>query len=215
MNLRRAAVTVGIAAVTALGPSVHAAAHSDDGVIEIVTAEPAGPLAVNYDIALTYTNDGDPADGATVTLAADGPAGAIIGPVPLQPTDQLGHYTTTVTYPTAGAWAIRLSALSPTASLARNDTITDAQPATTPPLVPTTGSPPTTSIATRTAPNTSPASALLPDDTERSSIPSTTTADTASDDSSSAAPWIAAGVALAAIGGVVAVVVIRRRSRTE
>lgn len=182
-----------------------AAAHGDDGRIEIVAAEPAGDVTVAYERALTYLNDGDPADGATVTLA-------VVGPVTLEGTGRPGRYAAAVTYPAPGQWAIRLSSLSPTATVTLTDIIASATSPTPPPTARHQHRPAPPSAETR--PDPTPAVMPVPAPTQPAttlSTPSSVPA-TDSDDSNSTWPWILSVIAAAGLVAVAAAAVRRRRS---
>ncbi len=149
LTLLLAALCVGLAS----GP---AAAHSDDGALRIVSETPAGPLAVTYEVELIFANDGDPANGATVTATAVGADGAALGPHTFQPTGDPGRYTATITFPAPGPWQLSITATDPDATLDAATTISAAPtvPATTvapPTLQPTTAPPPAVPPSTAAA----------------------------------------------------------------
>jgi hypothetical protein len=57
--------------VVVLLPADAAVAHGDEGTLEVVDATPSDVgSSVTYRVALTYANDGDPIDGASVTPTA-------------------------------------------------------------------------------------------------------------------------------------------------
>lgn len=216
MNHHRCALTA-VCAASAFGLwalSSPAAAHSDDGRIEVIAAEPTGDLSVAYELALTYVNDGDPADGATVTLAADGTDGAIVGPVTLEATGQPGRYAAAVTYPAPGQWEVRLSSLSPTATATRTEIIAPATSPTPPPAA-TPPAPTSPAITAETRPDPTPAATPVPAPTQppttRTSTPTSVPA-TDSDDPNSTWPWVLGVIAAVGVGAVAAAVVRRRRS---
>jgi hypothetical protein len=130
-----------VATVVALA-ATPAAAHEGDAVFGVETAEPQPDGSVRYVVRVTFEDDGDAALDATVTATAVDGAGATQTPVPMTPVDQDGRYEATVTFPAAGAWTIRFTAINP------NGTFEQAQEvaATT-----TTAAPSTTAEETTTA----------------------------------------------------------------
>jgi hypothetical protein len=212
-----------LAAIAALlGALVPAAAraHGEEGSFEVTSAASAGDLTVSYDLLLTYDDDGDAAVGATVTLTGEGPGGATVGPVAFAPTAESGHYAATVTFPTAGAWRLRISGTSPEALLVHPQSVDPvAVPTTaTPTAAPTTAAPPTTGAATvpptTATPSTSagsPSTTNLPATTAESSVPALVAADSGGGGSEWA--WIVAiAVLTAAAIGSTLTVLVRRRS---
>ena len=208
-----------IAAVLGALVPVAAQAHGEEGSFEVTSAAPAGDLTVSYDLLLTYDDDGDAAVGATVTLTGEGPGGATVGPVALAPTGESGHYGATVTFPTAGAWQLRISGTSPEALLVHPQSVTPVAVPTT--VAPTTAAPPTTSAATvpptTAAPSTpstsagSTSTANRPATTVESSVPALVAADSGGGGSDWA--WIVAiAVLTAAAIGSTLTVLVRRRS---
>lgn len=221
MNLRRPLLRLPLAAVaaalvTTFVPSGLAGAHGDDGVIEVTAATPTAPSTITYDIFLTYLNDGDPAEEATVTMAADGPDGATVGPIPLTPTGQPGHYGAAVTFPAPGIWQVRLSSLSPLALLERSETIEPDTPSTMA-VTSTTASVATSNPSTSIAPTTTIRETSTASTSPSSTNPSTTTgSSTTATTSSSGEDGPPLGlVAAGGLGAVAlttgAIVMIRRR----
>ena len=106
-----------------------AAAHGDTGIIEVVSAEPAGATSVDYVVQLTYESDGDPVPDADVTVTVEGGE-----PLAMTPEGD-GRYVATVTFPDAGEHAVRFAAEEPAATLEHEQvvttTTTDATASTT------------------------------------------------------------------------------------
>lgn len=94
-------------------------AHGDTGVAAVSSAVQSSGTTVDFDVTLSNENDGDPADGATVTLAgvASGDSAQRVGPVALVGGGEPGHYRATVEFPSAGDWEMTVSALEPEATL--------------------------------------------------------------------------------------------------
>lgn len=220
MNQCRPLLRLTLAAVaamlTAFVSSGLAQAHGDDGVIEVTAATPGAALTITYDILLTYLNDGDPAEDATVTVAADGSDGVTVGPIQLTPTGQPGHYGAAVTFPAPGIWQVRFSSLSPLALLERSETIEPDIPST----IAVTS---TTTSATTTSPSTSTAGSTTVGETSTTSTPPSSTSPSTAASSSTTMTASSSGddgppLGLVAAGGlgVVAVatgaiVMVRRR----
>ncbi|UDY35418.1 FixH family protein [Dermatobacter hominis] len=203
-----AALVALLAALVALVPGLVAAptagAHGDEGVLSVVSATPSGTSST-VTVQLVYEGDGHPVDGATVTVVADDGAGATIDPVPMGPGSAPGQYTATVVYPSAGTWNLRVTAVSPAATLTLTQDVTadpgvaapssTADPATDDDV---TGSPTTAQIgeaANDEAPETEPAAA---ED---------------EDEGSSPLPWILGGLAVVVCVGLGVVFVLRGRDQ--
>ena len=127
----RAAATILLCAAfaTTLGvPS--ASAHEGQGILEI-DAQPAAPgLSVPYVVRLTWADDGHPAVDATVTATAIDPSGSPQTPVILQQQGDDGRYAGTVTFPSVGAWTVRFTAVTPSATLEVIQEVAEPPPST-------------------------------------------------------------------------------------
>ena len=149
----RALLLTAVALIGCLVTAVPAAAHDDEGVIE-VSAAPAG-RTVEYGVLVTYVGDGHPAQDATATAVAEQAGRDPVGPVVLEATGEPGRYRARITFPGDGTWTVRFSSLSPTAYLERTETITAAPAAATSAAVlggSTTSPPPTASSVATTRP---------------------------------------------------------------
>lgn len=98
-----------------------AAAHGGEVVLTVDSANPAGELAVEYTVRLTYEGDGHPVEGAAVTAFAEGPVGQFegretLGPVTMSPVGD-GLYRATVEFPTEMQWSVRFTSMDPRATL--------------------------------------------------------------------------------------------------
>ena len=89
-------------------------AHSDTGNLSLEVVG-RSPLTLDVRVALSYTSDGHPAEGATVTVTATSPGGATAGPVTLAAIG-LGGYRGEVSVPTPGSWTVRAEAVDPAAT---------------------------------------------------------------------------------------------------
>lgn len=116
-----------------------APAHEGRGAIEVLAAEPAGPLAVAYRVRLTFVADGHAVDGATVTLVGEDDAGHATAPTPMEPGGTAGVYVATAGFPAPGTWRLRFTAVTPPATAERTEVVAP---------------PPTTTMATTTVPAT-------------------------------------------------------------
>lgn len=148
--MRRAvlAVLAVLAAIVAvLGGAGAAGAHGDEGVLEVVNAAP-GPdgTSVTYTVELTYANDGDVVDGATVTATARRPGGGALAPVPLVGVGP-GSYAGTVTFPSPGDWRVTFATAEPVAEVEATFTAEPAPATTVTTVAPTSVAPATTVAA--------------------------------------------------------------------
>jgi hypothetical protein len=160
-----------------------AGAHSETGVLSLdLVARPGSTVEVQ--VALSYTDDGHPAEDALVTASATGPGGATAGPVTLTPIG-LGGYRGELQATAAGTWIVRAESADPTATAET-----------------------TVEIVASGTPDTPD-----PDDTAPADEPDAGGGDVEGDDdgSSDVVPWVVAGVAVALIVGGGAMLLRRRR----
>jgi hypothetical protein len=99
-------------------------AHSDDGVMTVLTAEQAGPGAVRLEVGLVYANDDDLAEEATVGATLTGPDGASVGPVEL-PRISGARYGADVEVPGPGDWSVAFVSEEPVAEAAATVEVAD------------------------------------------------------------------------------------------
>lgn len=118
----------------------------------IITAEPASATEITLEVGITYSNDRDLAEDATVTAMLTGPDGAVAGPFDL-PRRSGAVYATTVPVPSPGSWTVEVTSTTPTAAASTVVDLSDVAPSTTPP--PTHAQTTTTTTTTTT---TAPAS---------------------------------------------------------
>lgn len=179
--------------LTLLGTAGPAAAHGEEVVLEVVEATPSDEgSSVTYRVALTYENDGDGINGATVTATAFLAGGDAAAPQVLTGTGADGLYEGTIAFSAPGRWRVQFDAADPEAQTTASYRV----PAP---------SPPTTSAATATT---------LPPATTAAGEPSLTEDDTetGSDDPPVA---LLAGLAVAGLVFVGAAVYVVRRRRTD
>ncbi len=181
-------VGVGVAAIAPM-----AGAHGDDGVLAVVSATPSGSSST-ITVKLTFEGDGHPVDGATVTAVADDGAGAAIDPVPMTAAGSPGEYTARLEFPSAAVWNVRVTAVSPSATVTLTQDI--AGPASTS-STPTESTPASTSEAPVDG-----VTATREDTAEEA----------AEQSDSSPLPWVLGIGALVVVVGAVAWVVARRGS---
>ena len=181
-------VGVGVAAIAPM-----AGAHGDDGVLAVVSATPSGSSST-ITVKLTFEGDGHPVDGATVTAVADDGAGAAIDPVPMTAAGSPGEYTARLEFPSAAVWNVRVTAVSPSATVTLTQDI--AGPASTS-STPTESTPASTSGAPVDG-----VTATREDTAEEA----------AEQSDSSPLPWVLGIGALVVVVGAVAWVVARRGS---
>lgn len=181
-------VGVGVAAIAPM-----AGAHGDDGVLAVVSATPSGSSST-ITVKLTFEGDGHPVDGATVTAVADDGAGAAIDPVPMTAAGSPGEYTARLEFPSAAVWNVRVTAVSPSATVTLTQDI--AGPASTS-STPTESTPASTSGA--------PVDGVT-------ATREGTAEEAAEQSDSSPLPWVLGIGALVVVVGAVAWVVARRGS---
>ena len=181
-------VGVGVAAIAPM-----AGAHGDDGVLAVVSATPSGSSST-ITVKLTFEGDGHPVDGATVTAVADDGAGAAIDPVPMTAAGSPGEYTARLEFPSAAVWNVRVTAVSPSATVTLTQDI--AGPASTS-STPTESTPASTSEAPVDG-----VTATREDTAEEA----------AEQSDSSPLPWVLGIGALVVVVGAMAWVVARRGS---
>lgn len=121
-----------------------AGAHGDDGTLEVLDAvpTPAGD-AVTYTVELTYANDGDPVEGASVSATVRRPGAGPQEPIALASIGE-GWYAGRVTFPGPGRWTVAFAAVEPAATVEATYLVTATPPPTT---TPTTSAPATTTTA--------------------------------------------------------------------
>ncbi|MCO5304603.1 MAG: FixH family protein [Microthrixaceae bacterium] len=191
-------VGVGVAAIAPM-----AGAHGDDGVLAVVSATPSGSSST-ITVKLTFEGDGHPVDGATVTAVADDGAGAAIDPVPMTAAGSPGEYTARLEFPSAAVWNVRVTAVSPSATVTLTQDI--AGPAST-------SSTPTESTPTSgSTPGTTPASTSGAPVDGVTATREDTAEEAAEQSDSSPLPWVLGIGALVVVVGAVAWVVARRGS---
>ena len=191
-------VGVGVAAIAPM-----AGAHGDDGVLAVVSATPSGSSST-ITVKLTFEGDGHPVDGATVTAVADDGAGAAIDPVPMTAAGSPGEYTARLEFPSAAVWNVRVTAVSPSATVTLTQDI--AGPAST-------SSTPTESTPTSgSTPGTTPASTSGAPVDGVTATREDTAEEAVEQSDSSPLPWVLGIGALVVVVGAMAWVVARRGS---
>ena len=187
------AVVAAVIGLTLLGAADPAAAHGDEVVLEVVEATPSDEgSAVTYRVALTYENDGDGINGATVTATAFLAGGDPAAPQALTGTGTDGLYEGTIVFSAPGRWRVQFDATDPEAQASATYRVPAPAPPTTS-AAPATTLPPATSAAVEPT--------LTEDDTE-----------TGSDDPP---VGLFAGLAVAGLVFVGAAVYVVRRRRTD
>lgn len=161
-----AAALVLVALALTAGP---AAAHGDEGSMEVLTAEARSAEEIYVEVGVVYEGDEDLATEAEVTVTATGPDGATAGPVAV-PVLEDAKYATTLAVPAPGTWTVTVTSEGPDASAEATVEVSEATVATT---TPTTATPSTVAPTT----DTSAAPALVGSDE-----PGTEQAATGSDD---------------------------------
>ena len=191
-------VGVGVAAIAPM-----AGAHGDDGVLAVVSATPSGSSST-ITVKLTFEGDGHPVDGATVTAVADDGAGAAIDPVPMTAAGSPGEYTARLEFPSAAVWNVRVTAVSPSATVTLTQDIAGPASTSSTPTesTPTSGSTPGTTPASTSGAPVDGVTATREDTAEEAVERS----------DSSPLPWVLGIGALVVVVGAMAWVVARRGS---
>ena len=191
-------VGVGVAAIAPM-----AGAHGDDGVLAVVSATPSGSSST-ITVKLTFEGDGHPVDGATVTAVADDGAGAAIDPVPMTAAGSPGEYTARLEFPSAAVWNVRVTAVSPSATVTLTQDIAGPASTSSTPIgsTPTSGS----------TPGSTPASTSEAPVDGVTATREGTGGKAAEQSDSSPLPWVLGIGALVVVVGAVAWVVARRGS---
>lgn len=191
-------VGVGVAAIAPM-----AGAHGDDGVLAVVSATPSGSSST-ITVKLTFEGDGHPVDGATVTAVADDGAGAAIDPVPMTAAGSPGEYTARLEFPSAAVWNVRVTAVSPSATVTLTQDIAGPASTSSTPIgsTPTSGSTPGSTPASTSEAPVDGVTATREDTAEEA----------AEQSDSSPLPWVLGIGALVVVVGAVAWVVARRGS---
>ena len=191
-------VGVGVAAIAPM-----AGAHGDDGVLAVVSATPSGSSST-ITVKLTFEGDGHPVDGATVTAVADDGAGAAIDPVPMTAAGSPGEYTARLEFPSAAVWNVRVTAVSPSATVTLTQDIAGPASTSSTPIgsTPTSGSTPGTTPASTSGAPVDGVTATREDTAEEAVEQS----------DSSPLPWVLGIGALVVVVGAMAWVVARRGS---
>ena len=169
-------------------------AHSDTGNLSLEVVG-RSPLTLDVRVALSYTSDGHPAEGATVTVTATSPGGATAGPVTLAAIG-LGGYRGEVSVPTPGSWTVRAEAVDPAATA---EAAVDVAPSAEPDA--SDGEDPDEPPSDVADGPTGPTAPTRPNGAGA----------TNDDGGSSAAPWLGGIAAVAVVGGAGAWQVARRR----
>ena len=136
--MKKIATLAALAVTLLLATAPAALAHGDDGFLELAATTPSGAMTSSYDVVLRYSGDGEPVSKASVTIVAERPGSTPIGPTVMTAGTQPGHYTATITFPTAGEWTVRFSSISPRATLEQAQTVKPAPTTTTAPATTTT-----------------------------------------------------------------------------
>lgn len=195
---RSSAARFAVALLLALGATVvgaaGASAHGDKGLLAVESATVAGTTAqVTAKVSFL---DGDPAAGATVTVAGDNGAGATLAPVTLPAAANTGQYSGAVALPAPGTWTLRVTSVDPTAEAAPTQVVVAAPSATT------------TSAPTGVPVTTSPV-------TSDGGVPEITADDDTSTDDGGVSPvwWVLGGIAVVAAVATGIIFVARGRNQ--
>ena len=183
-------------ALLAAGPAGPAGAQEDTGEIELEAVHPAGQ---SIHFIVRVTENGDPANDATVTAAAVSLSGESLTPVELPREDDDGTYSGPVEFPSAGLWTVRFTSTNPDATLEQDQEV-DLSPSTTASNQVTVGT---------EAGGTTTTGGFAPED---DGTGGSAQADTGESENEGIPLWLIAAAAIVVIGGAIAALVVRLRS---
>lgn len=109
----------------------------------VITSEPAGPLKIRLVVGISYTNDSDLANEASVSVEGTGPDGATLAATPL-PRQEGAKYGATVDVPVSGSWQLTITSTKPTATASTTVEAAEQTTSTKPPMTTTELAPATT-----------------------------------------------------------------------
>jgi hypothetical protein len=104
-------------------------AHGDEGEMEVISAEAAGPLQIAVEVGVVYANDDDLAEEASITLTATGEDGTSVGPIEVPRRDD-AVYAATFDVPVAGTWSLAITSTEPAAEAEAEVAVTEEAPST-------------------------------------------------------------------------------------
>lgn len=111
---RRVLVIGLVLALLLVGNVERAAAHGDDGAMDVLASRPSGDASILIEVSIPF-EDGDLAENAVVTATLTGPDSRIPD-VPLPRTSSLtASYAADIEVPRPGTWLIALRSTSPVA----------------------------------------------------------------------------------------------------
>jgi hypothetical protein len=123
MNRRSLAAALALLVVVLVLTARPATAHDEAGVLTVVDARPAGENVVAFEVVLTYSGDGEPVEGATITVSAERTDVLPVGPIEMTPGDEPGRYRASVAFPSPGTWIVRFSSATPFVTLERTQEV--------------------------------------------------------------------------------------------
>ncbi len=138
-----------VAVAALLSTAAPAHAHGEEGRLEVVDATPSDEgSSVTYRVELTYLNDGDPVDGAEVTVTSRQQGQTPSAPQTMEP-EGGGIYAATVAFPTPGNWTVQFDTAEPVATVQATFRVEPPPPTTVAPT--TVPPPPTTAVESENA----------------------------------------------------------------
>lgn len=117
LNVRRWAIAVVSATVVLLAGGGPAAAHGGGADIEVVEAVGGADASVSVRLAITYDDDGEPAEGAIVDVVPVGPDGSSLPAVRLERQAEPGSYAATFDVAEPGRWTLEVTSAFPPGSV--------------------------------------------------------------------------------------------------
>jgi hypothetical protein len=123
-----AAVVLVAVSAAVLGTGAPAHAHGGPGVLELRSEDSVLEGPSELEVAVTYENDGEPAEGALVDATARGPAGSVTPAVRFAQTGDAGVYRASIDLPAPGPWTVTVTSSFPPGSLVVPVTVRPAPP---------------------------------------------------------------------------------------
>ncbi|CAN5569707.1 hypothetical protein BH18ACT1_BH18ACT1_06790 [soil metagenome] len=200
MKRTRAPLAVGVAVLPAflLTGIGSAAAHSERGVVEVVSREPVVDVGLDSVVRLTYEDDGDAVSDPTLTAVAVSPDGVEADTVVLSAGGGPGLYEGDVPLSEQGTWRVRFTSVTSAATLE----VTEERS-------------PSVATSTTTAPTTTEAPSTTTED-EQDEIPNDQVGNSVSSGGSGAGTLVFVGLLLALlVVGALAVRDMRRRRTAD
>ncbi len=101
-----------------------ARAHSAQGELALVSSVPSGLLQMDFEVRLSYADDGHVNNDATVTVLGQQSEGIAVMPIEMDAVGSGGLYKATVKFPEKGTWKVVFTSVDPSATLDETVSVT-------------------------------------------------------------------------------------------